>query len=457
MQLIFDRGTLVLRAVPSELDVGALPGVCWDERVQLWRAPGRVAYSLMAALKRRGVHVTDGVRPKLAPPSAFRTISLRDYQSAALHAWRSAGRRGVLALPTGAGKTHIALAVMAATAAPALCLVPTRALLGQWMTAIREVYGGPVGCLGDGEHHLQPVTVATFASAHRHMQSVGDKFGLLVVDEAHHFGNSRFDEALQMSIAPLRLGLTATPPQDVEAMDALARLVGPVVFEVAVADLLGTSLAPFERITLRLWLDPDEQTALDDLSQIYRQAFATFQATHPRGEWKDFVAMAGHTDEGRRALAAWRRTRRLLAFPRCKQRALASLLAQARDRRTLVFVGDNETAYAVAREHLIMPLTCDIGRTEREDVLQRFRDGRLRALVSAQVLNEGLDVPDADVGIVVAGRCGTREHTQRVGRLLRPRPGKHARVYELVVQRSNEVRQANLRWSRLVTRSRSAA
>jgi superfamily II DNA or RNA helicase len=147
----------------------------------------------------------------------------------------------------------------------------------------------------------------------------------------------------------------------------------------------------------------------------------------------------------------------LLAFPRCKREVLGFLLERHRAQRTLVFVAHNDTAYAVAREHLIMPLTCDIGRRERRDVLARFRSGALNALVSAQVLNEGIDVPDAEVGIVVAGRMGEREHVQRVGRLLRPGPGKRAVVHELVVQASSEVGQARRRSERLVVRDRSAA
>jgi predicted nuclease of restriction endonuclease-like RecB superfamily len=71
--------------------------------------------------------------------------------------------------------------------------------------------------------------------------------------------------------------------------------------------------------------------------------------------------------------------------------------------RVLIFTADSETAYAIAREHLVMPMTCDISRPERYDVLERFRHGNLRTLVSARVLNEGLDVPDADVAVVVGG------------------------------------------------------
>jgi superfamily II DNA or RNA helicase len=100
-----------------------------------------------------------------------------------------------------------------------------------------------------------------------------------------------------------------------------------------------------------------------------------------------------------------------------------------------------------------MPLTCDIDRRERAAALARFQDGSLHALVSARVLNEGIDVPDADVAIVVAGTQGEREHVQRVGRLLRPRPGKRALVYELVCGGTTETRQAMRRQRALAPRT----
>ncbi len=457
VRVVFDRGTLLLQEVPVGIDVADIPGVLWDARVGAYRAPARVAYALASELRRRGVQLSDTPRPKLAPPSGFRPVCLRPYQEAALAAWRLAGRRGVVVLPTGSGKTQVALAAMAATKTPCLCLVPTRALLGQWLTALAEVHTGPVGCFGDGERVLGPVTVATFASAYRHMPRLGDRFGLVVVDETHHFGHGGHDDALEMSIAPLRLGLTATPEAPGPATSRLAALVGPVVFELSVSDLSGGYLAPLDRIIWHLHLDPDERREYDALTLVYRRALRVFQGNHLASSWQDFLRHAARTDEGRRGIAAWRRARRLLSFPRRKQEALGMLLARHRANKALVFVADNETAYAVAREHLIMPLTCDIGRAERQDALDRFRSGALRALVSAQVLNEGLDVPDADVGIVVGGRLGEREHAQRVGRLLRPAPGKRAVVYELVVLQSSEIRQAERRWERFAPRSRSAA
>lgn len=458
MRVRFDRGTLLLTAEADHDQrdlLGTIPGVLWDARVNAHRAPARLAYPLMAELGRRGVPIEAAPCPRLAPPTGFRAVSLRPYQESALAAWRRAGRRGIVVLPTGAGKTRVALAAIAATRTPALCLVPTRALLAQWVTAIGAFHDGPIGRFGDDERVLHPVTVATFASAYRHMATIGDRFGLLIVDEAHHFGHGIRDEALEMSIAPLRLGLTASPSEPGAAR--LSKLLGPVVFQLSVGDLAGQYLAPLRRITWGLRLDPDERREYLALREVYRKALREFEGRHLGSHWKDFVAHASRTDEGRVGLSAWRRASRLLAFPRCKQQALALLLDRHRAQQTLVFVAHNETAYAVAREHLIMPLTCDIGAAERQSVLQRFRAGQLRALVSAQVLNEGLDVPDAEVGIVVAGRLGEREHVQRVGRLLRPAEGKHALVYELVVMDSNEVAQARRRSERLALGRRPAA
>ena len=285
------------------------------------RARGRAAGAGAARLRARGGAAAAersalghaAAEAEVVPPSGIRAVTLRPYQHAALLAWRRAGRRGVVVLPTGAGKTRVALAAIAATRTPCLVLVPTRALLAQWVDALAEIYDGPIGRFGDGERVLAPLTVATFAGAYRHMAVIGDRFGMLVVDEAHHFGTGAFDEALEMSIAPVRLGLTATPPGPGPVAARLAQLVGPPVFELGVGDLAGTYLAPLKRITWRLSLDEDERREYDALVAVYREAVRAFMGNHLGASWEDFLREAARTDEGRRGIAAWRRAARLLS------------------------------------------------------------------------------------------------------------------------------------------------
>jgi superfamily II DNA or RNA helicase len=453
MKLRFDRGTILLAGPPGGVNLAAAPGVLWDRRVRAYRAPARKYAVLTNWLRTAGVRFEDIENRPRSIADAWSSIDLRPYQEAALSAWDLASRRGVVALPTGSGKTRLALAAMQRTQLSALCLVPTRVLLDQWSRAIAAVYRGPIGCYGDGVRRPEPVTVATFEAAYRHMHEIGDRFDLVVVDEVHHFGGGVRDEALEMAIADTRLGLTATPPRDSRAATSLSDLVGPTVFELAVADLTGGFLASFDTMTLYLDLSSEERSAYTNLSAIFTAVYANFRRAVPEASWADFSKHAVGTAAGRRALAAWREMRRLLSFTDSKRRALRSLLARHRDSRVLVFTADNDTAYAIARENLVMPLTCDIGRHERDDVLERFRCGDLRTLVSARVLNEGLDVPDADVAIVVGGALGEREHVQRIGRLLRPSEGKRAIAYELVTRNTAEVGQARRRRRGLVTRS----
>jgi len=369
-------------------------------------------------------------------------VEVRPYQAAALTSWELSNARGLVVLPTGSGKTRLALAAMARRRCRTLCLVPTRVLLEQWRTVLGQLYRGPIGQYGDGTRAVEAVTVATFASAFHHMESLGNRFDLLVVDEAHHFGAGAGDEALELCTAPARIGLTATPPSGPLQRTRLEELIGPEVYRQSVADLVGEYLAPLQVVSLRLDLTSLERREYTQEVAVYQPVVHQFFRYSPRATWQEFQRAAVRTDEGRRALAAWRRSRKLVAFTEAKQAAVAQLLVELREARLLVFTGDNDTAYRVAREHCIMPITCDIGRAERSEALERFRTGDLAVLVSAQVLNEGIDVPDAEAAILVGGRLGTREYVQRVGRLLRPAPGKQAVVYELVTRDTHEVRES---------------
>ncbi len=104
-----------------------------------------------------------------------------------------------------------------------------------------------------------------------------------------------------------------------------------------------------------------------------------------------------------------------------------------------MFAPDAETALEISRRQLIPAITADIGRAERSRILERFSNGRVRALASARVLNEGVDVPAADIAVILGSSQGDRAYVQRVGRVLRPDPNKEAVIYELVVEGTGEL------------------
>jgi superfamily II DNA or RNA helicase len=310
---------------------------------------------------------------------------------------------------------------------------------------LRRWYPGSVGAFGDGERILAPITVATFASAQRHMAlELGARFDLLVVDEAHHLGTAGRQELLLMCAAPWRLGLTATPPVGAGA-DRLSTALGPVRFELRVAQLRGTYLANLQVVQIGVELSCEERAEYDEARQEFTELYGRFCSGVGQVRFGEFVAAVGHSRDGRRAVQAWHRARKVLSFPAEKERTLAALLEQHRqDHRVLVFTADRQAAFAIARRFLIMPITSDIGRRERERALRAFEAGRIRALVSPRVLNEGLDVPAADVGIVVGSGLGAREFVQRVGRLLRKVDGKEtAVVYQLVARNTVEAVRGN--------------
>ncbi len=426
MNMTWDRGTLVF---PADAPVGELPGVRWDPRAGVWRAPGRFHAPLREALG-----VPWRPLPLRAPP-AVEPPALREYQEDALAAWELAGCRGVIVLPTGAGKTRVATAAIARSRLRTLCVVPTRALLEQWVRVLADAGLAP-GVFGDGERREAPVTIATYASARLYAEGLGDRFDLLVVDEAHHFGGSS-NEILEMSIAGRRLGLTATPP-DGDRLAVLTDLLGPIVWHQVIADLAGEWLAPFEVVTLTIPLDPAEQAAVTAEDAVWKPVVRAFFDGAPGASWADLVRTAQRTQEGQRVLAAWRRSRAIAGFSSGKREAVRRLVARRPQARILVFTPDNTAAYALSRELLVPAITCDIGRGERARVLEAFAAGRVRILVSARVLNEGVDVPAADIAILLGGSQGAREYVQRVGRILRPAEGKQAFVYELVTRGTTE-------------------
>ncbi len=123
-----------------------------------------------------------------------------------------------------------------------------------------------------------------------------------------------------------------------------------------------------------------------------------------------------------------------------KLRTLANLLAQHFPERTLIFTADNATVYRISHDFLIPAITHQTPVKERHEVLSKFRTGEYKTIVASHVLNEGVDVPDARVAIILSGTGSEREYIQRLGRVLRRGSDKNklAILYEVVTENTTE-------------------
>lgn len=435
----FHRGTIDLGGACPRIE-----GIVFDERTQSHRIAAHRFGDLASRADAHGVTLAGDLRATwplrvidVAP------LALRAYQEEALSAWTAFGRKGVVVLPTGAGKTRLAIAAIAKTGLPAAVLCPTRALASAWIDELRTRLCEPIGLVGDGHRSLERVTVLTFESAFRHMDVFGDRFGMLVVDEVHHFASGARVEALEACAAVARLGLTATAPEPrTDGARTLDGWVGPVVYELGYRDLVGKHLAPLRTTRMLVRLEPDERAAYDDGIRLFRELRRTFLAAHPRADVATLLRGLASSPSGRRALRDRARAEELASFPRAKRALVRELLELHRQDKTLVFTAHCENAYELSVDNLIPVITGETAARERLEILAGFREGKVRAIASARVLNEGIDVPDARVAIVVAGVHGAREHVQRIGRVLRPAPGKEAQVFELVTSATSDARRA---------------
>jgi superfamily II DNA or RNA helicase len=271
------------------------------------------------------------------------------------------------------------------------------------------------------------------------MEHLGSRFGLVVFDECHHLPSGAYSMAARACLAPFRLGLTATPER-ADGRDAdLAELVGPIVFRKEIGELSGDWLAEYDVERIAIDLAPAERAEHDAERAIYR-AFVVkngIRMTSPAG-WGEFIKRSASSPEGRRAMLAYRRQRALAFAAPAKLDYVGHLLHEHRADRAILFTQDNATAYAISRRFLVPVITHQTKVKERSAILAGLADGSFGAVVTSKVLNEGVDVPDANVAVVISGSGSVREHVQRLGRVLRKREGKRAVLYELVTAATSE-------------------
>ncbi|MGY2896918.1 superfamily II DNA or RNA helicase [Deinococcus sp. UYEF24] len=255
--LRYDRGTLVMREVPAVVQ----HLFTWDARSQLFRARGQ-AYREVCELMRG--HLV-GYKDEAAGFQKLDLIFGREvtpylYQQEALASWKRANRQGTVILPTGGGKTLVAQLAMRDTPRSTLICVPTLDLLQQWYSGLLSAFpDANVGLLGGGSHDETPVLISTYDSAAIHAEELANRYGLIIFDEAHHLPTDFHRVIAEMSLAPYRLGLTATPKRSDGREVDLDTLIGPVVYSRRPEELKGGALSDYKEVHILVRLSPSEQ------------------------------------------------------------------------------------------------------------------------------------------------------------------------------------------------------
>jgi superfamily II DNA or RNA helicase len=440
MKLTFDRGTVLIKG-----DI-RVPNSTWDERFRSFKAMALYYKDIIDFLTTSSFDFRDDVLDLVPCPELQSSVVLRDYQKQALDSWIANDKRGIIVLPTGSGKTVVGIKAISLLNTSTLVVAPTLDLVDQWRSQLKKEFKVEVGVLGGGEWDIQAVTVSTYDSAYIHADKLGNRFGFIIFDEVHHLPATGYRNIAETFASPYRLGLTATFEREDGLHAELNRLVGGKVFEKKVKELTGTHLSPFrlEKIAVELTKEEKEEYAKNQ--KVFSDYLVRINLTiRSPADFQKLVMRSGRDPGARRALLARNKARDIAYNSISKIGKLSEILKKHNESKIFIFTEHNKLVHRISKEFLIPSITYRTTSKERSETLDRFRSGIYRAVVTSKVLDEGIDVPDADVGIILSGTGSERAFIQRLGRILRKKEGKEAVLYEIVSAETSEVNTARRR------------
>lgn len=382
---------------------------------------------------------------------------MRRWQEEALRAWFDAGKRGIVSVVTGGGKTFFALKCIneyqrRVPAATVLITVPTEALLDQWFEELVSYFDMPPRFLNllsrsrpirQGRMNIGVInTVANLGAAKKNPEV------FLVVDECHKSA-SPFLRGIFNIPRLASLGLSATPerPYDDWFNEVLVPNLGPVIYNYSYKEAMRDSvIVPFDLQNILFAFTDEEQAEYDRLTRSIR------------------ITISKHGVESEQAVRLLLKRARFVNLSPTRVRIALKLIARHRGRKILVFHEDinacnfifailRENSIAAGNYHSKLPLA------KRVQTLHEYRSGKIKVLVSCRALDEGFNVPETEIGIIAASTATYRQRVQRLGRVLRPATGKERAIVYSIVASAPEIRRlateaedlkeiAKVEWSR---------
>jgi len=248
-----------------------------------------------------------------------------------------------------------------------------------------------------------------------------------------------------MSAAPMRLGLTATPERSDGRHKALDELIGPVIYDLPISAVKGRTLADYDVVRIPIHLSDAEQARYSEFSRRVQEFMAERRKDEPDFTWEDLCGETAKSPDARRAMKAFRMKKAIEDRAEEKLRVIEDLFRLHAPQPCIIFAGSNAMARDVSRRFLIPCLLNHCGKKERLDILQGLAAGDYPALVANQVLDEGVDLPEVKVAIVIGGSASSRQAKQRLGRVLRKSGHARAYLYEIVASGTTEEQRSRSR------------
>lgn len=442
-KLRYDNGTILVTGMAH------VPFASFDPRTKLMRAQAIHYQNIMEYLKQSDISYDDSVLELIPSPTISIDnknihITLREYQRKALYNWDKAGKRGCVVLPTGAGKTVIGIKAIEMINSASIVVVPTIDLMDQWTSVLSKYLPDmKIGNLGGGMDDIEPITVSTYDSAYLRASVLGNKFALMIFDEVHHLAAPGYRTIAEQFASPFRLGLTATIEREDDLHKDFPKLVGGIVFQAYSAELARHKhLAPYEIERRQVNMLPEEV-------EEYNRSFGIYQVCLKKvglkmqyaGAFRRLIMMSGRSKVAREAILARNKAMDIALNSKSKIEELRKILAENRGQKTIIFTQHNKLVYDISDKFLIPFITHKSSKQERHEALSGFKIGRYNAIVTSKVLDEGVDVPDAEIGIILSGTGSSREFIQRLGRLLRPKPDSNtkAKLIEIISSGTREI------------------
>lgn len=379
--------------------------------------------------------------------------------------WLRRNRCGIVEAVTGTGKTLVGLAALADAlqrSERVLLLVPSIVLQLQWRDRIAASLPlARVGLLGDGSDdstdESRRVLVAVVHSASVRATRLANRYQLVIADECHRYGAESFRLAL-LDCAPARLGLTATFERADDGVEAVLRPYFGDSFSYSYDEATADGvLASFVVADVGTRLSPPERAKFDEADRLCRRARSKLIQDH--GFPTDPGLFMQRANEAAKTMFGWFGAGKLAKQYVKSFRDRQDALSESRERivvldylassivqsgRALLFTESIDAAMNALTRLQGLGVSAGayhsgVGKAERAKTLELFATGRLQALVAVRALDEGVDVPDVDLGVILSASRTKRQMIQRLGRVVRRKSdGRYARLVIVYAENTYE-------------------